>query len=394
MRFGVSARIALAAVMFTAIPCTVVSARAASAQAAEAKSNIEGTWQGAVRQPDGRDNRWVVKIEKAPTGWKGTLWFIDQKSPAIPIDKVAFTDGTLSLDIRLTGLTYEGKISPDGNTIAGTRTAGDNKASLIFVRATNETAWAIPEPPKPVPLMDPKADPSWEVATIKPAPPDEKGKGFGGRPRHFQTFNTTLNDLIFFAYGLNPKQLEGGDAWRESEKFDITTGEPNEPGAPDPLQMESMMKKLIAERFGLKFHMVKKEMSAYVISVAKGGPKLTPSTADPRTGSGFGFPGKLGNLVFRNITMDGFASWMQGGVFDRPCVNHTGIEGHFDGSLKWSPDETQFQIFGVKIVPDESADAPPPITTAMEQQLGLKLTTERTAVDVMVIDHVERPSDN
>lgn len=393
MRLGVSARIAFAAVMVTSVPATVLSSRSALAQAAVSKTDIADTWQGAVRQSDGSDNRWVVKIEKTPAGLKGTMWFIDQKSPAIPIDKVVFNDGTLSLDIGRTGITYEGKISTDGNTIAGTRTAGDNKASLIFVRATKETAWAIPEPPKPIPLMDPKADPTWEVATIKPAPPDEKGKGFGGPPRHFRTGNTTLNDLIFFAYGLNPKQLEGGGDWRESEKFDITTGEPNVPGQPDPLQMQSMMKKLLAERFGLKFHMVKKEMSAYVISVAKGGPKLTASTADPRTGSGFGFR-KLGDLMYSNITMDGFASWMQGGVFDRPCVNHTGIEGHFDGRLKWTPDETQFAIFGVKIVPDESADAPPPITTAMEQQMGLKLTTEKTAVDVMVIDHADKPGDN
>ncbi|HEY9137462.1 MAG TPA: TIGR03435 family protein, partial [Terriglobus sp.] len=190
------------------------------------------------------------------------------------------------------------------------------------------------------------------------------------------------------------KQLEAGPAWMETDKFDITTGEPSASGAPDPQQMKAMMQKLLAERFGLKFHMVKKEMSAYVISVAKGGPKLTPSTADARTGSGFGFPGKLGNLVYRNITMDGFASWMQGGVFDRPCVNHTGIEGRFDGTLKWTPDETQFAIFGMKITPDESADAPPPITTAMEQQMGLKLTTEKTAVDVMVIDHADKPGDN
>lgn len=392
MRFGVSARIALAAVMFTAIPCTVVSARAASTQAA-AKTDIADTWQGTLHA--GKDLRTVVKITKGADGkLNGQFFSIDQGARPIPVTSTTLVDGDVTMKLDLIGGVFTGKLSSDGSTITGTWTQGEHPLPLILVRATKETAWAIPEPPKPVPLMDLKADPSWEVATIKPAPPDEKGKGFGGPPRHFQTFNTTLNDLIFFAYGLNPKQLEGGDAWRESEKFDITTGEPNEPGAPDPLQMQSMMKKLIAERFGLKFHMVKKEMSAYVISVAKGGPKLTASTADPRTGSGFGFPGKLGNLVFRNITMDGFASWMQGGVFDRPCVNHTGIEGHFDGALKWSPDETQFQIFGVKIVPDESADAPPPITTAMEQQLGLKLTTERTAVDVMVIDHVERPSDN
>ena len=75
-------------------------------------------------------------------------------------------------------------------------------------------------------------------------------------------------------------------------------------------------------------------------------------------------------------------------------VNRTGLSGKFDGTLKWTPDETQFQTLGTKIVTDESADAPPPITIAMKQQLGLKLSAERTAVDVMVLDQVEKPSDN
>ena len=393
MRPGVSARIALSAILFAAVPYSVVSARVASAQAAVAKTDIVDTWQGTLHA--GKDLRTVIKITKGADGKLASVFYsIDQGGRPLPVTSTTLQDGEVTMKLDLIAGVYTGKLSSDSTTITGTWTQGDHPLPLILVRATKDTAWAIPEPPKPVPMMDPKADPAWEVATIKPAPPDEKGKGFGGPPRHFQTGNTTLNDLIFFAYGMNSKQLEGGADWRESEKFDITTGEPNAPGQPDPEQMKSMMQKLLAERFGLKFHMVKKEMSAYVISVAKGGPKLTASTADPRSGGGFGFPGKLGNLIFRNLTMDSFASWMQGGVFDRPCVNHTGLEGRFDGTLKWTPDETQFAIFGFKPTPDESADAPPPLPTAMEQQLGLKLTTEKTAVDVMVIDHMDKPGDN
>ncbi|MEK6397453.1 MAG: TIGR03435 family protein [Terriglobus sp.] len=391
MRLGVLARIACAALSFS-VPCGVVAVRTASAQAAVSKADIADTWQGTLHA--GKDFRTVVKIAKAADGKLTSQFYSIDQNGRFPVASTMFLDGEVTLKVDAIGGVYNGKLSPDGNTITGTWTQGDHPLPLILVRATKETAWAIPEPPKPVPPMDPKAEPVWEVATIKPAPPDEKGKGFGGPPRHFKTFNTTLNDLIFYAYGLNSKQLEGTDGWRETDKFDITTGEPSAPGAPSPDQMKSMMQKLLAERFGLKFHMVKKEMSAYVITVAKGGPKLTASTTDAHAGSGFGFPGKLGNLVYRNITMDGFASWMQGGVFDRPCVNHTGIEGRFDGTLKWTPDETQFQIFGMKITPDESADAPPPITTAMEQQMGLKLTAEKTAVDVMMIDHAGKPSDN
>ncbi|MEG9431618.1 TIGR03435 family protein [Terriglobus sp. ADX1] len=392
MRFGVSARIAFAAVVFSVIPCTVVSARAASAQAAVAKTDIADTWQGTLQV--GRDLRTVVKISKTADGkLKAQFYSIDQNPRPIDVTDTIFHDGELTLKVDLIGGVYTGKMAPDGNTITGEWKQGDKPLPLILARATKETAWAIPEPPKPVPPMAADGDPNWDVATVKPAPPDERGKGFGGPPRHFRTGNTTLNDLVMFAYQVNTKQIINGPAWMESDKFDITTGEPDLPGAPSDDQVRSMMRKLLADRFGLKFHKGQQQMSAYVISVAKGGPKLTASKSDPHDPTAFFFP-KLGSLVFRNISMDGFASWMQNGVFDRPVVNRTEIPGRFDGTLKWTPDETQFQIFGVKIVPDESADAPPPITPAMDQQLGLKLSAEKTAVDVMILDHVEKPSDN
>jgi uncharacterized protein (TIGR03435 family) len=75
-------------------------------------------------------------------------------------------------------------------------------------------------------------------------------------------------------------------------------------------------------------------------------------------------------------------------------VNHTGLEGRWDGTLTWTPDESQFQVFGAKIVPDDSPTAPPPVFTAIQDQIGLKLTAEKTAVDVMVLDHTEKPGND
>lgn len=391
MAFHASVRL-YAALALGTVSATPVALHAVAIQAA-VKASIDDTWQGTLHAD--KDLRIVVKIAKGADGKLSSQFYsIDQGGRPVPVTSTTLREGDVALNVDAIGGVYAGKLSPDGNVITGTWTQGEKPLPLILTRATKETAWAIPEPPKPVPAMDPKADPTWDVVSIKLAPPEQRGKGFGGPPRQFRTGNTTINDLISYAYKLNPKQMEGGPAWMESEKYNLTTGAPDVPGAPNEAQLQSMMKKLLAERFGLKFHLVQKEMSAYVITVAKTGPKLTVSTADPTAGSGFTFPGKLGTLVFRNISMDGFATWMQNGVFDRPCVNHTGLQGKFDGTLKWTPDETQFQIFGVKIVPDESADAPPPITTAMEQQLGLHLSAEKTAVDVMVIDHVEKPSEN
>ena len=123
------------------------------------------------------------------------------------------------------------------------------------------------------------ADPNWDVATIKLAPPDEQGKGFGGPPRHFRTGNTTLNDLISFAYDINPKQIVGGPSWMETDKFDIVTGEPDQPGSPNQKQLKTMLRRLLEQRFAMKYHSGKKDMPAYVLTTAKSGSKMTRNTS-------------------------------------------------------------------------------------------------------------------
>ncbi len=360
---------------------------------APAKMNPDDTWQGTLHVPQ-KDLRTVLKITKAPDGkLTASFYSIDQGGQPIPVKETTFQNGELKLNVEAIDGVYTGKMSPDGTTITGEWKQGDRPLPLILVRATADTAWAIPEPPPKLPPMAADADPSFEVATIKPTAPDFKGKGFGGPPRHFGTRGTTLIDIMSFVYGVNPKQVVGAPDWAETDRFDITTGQPDVPGAPSQKQDKSMMRKLLETRFGLKYHKDQKEMAAYVLGVAKDGPKMTKSTADPHTPPAFFFT-KLGHLTVRNGTMDDVVQGFQGAVFDRPVVNRTGIDGHWDFSLKWTPDETQFQVFNVKIVPDESPDAPPPIFTAIQEQVGLKLDSAKTMVDVMVLDHVEKPGEN
>jgi uncharacterized protein (TIGR03435 family) len=384
-------RLTFALLAFSVVSLPSSRLHAAAVQAA-AKTNIDDTWQGTLHAD--KDLRTVIKISKSADGKLNTQFFsIDQGGRPIPVDATTFQAGQLVLKIDAIDGLYTGTLSPDGTTITGQWKQGDKPLPLIFVRATPDTAWAIPEPPKAVPPMAADADPSWDVATIKPAPPDEKGKGFGGPPRHFQTRNTTVNDMISFAFDVNPKQIVGGPAWMETDKYDIVTGEPDVPGNPTGTQAKAMLRKLLAQRFGLKFHEGKQQMSAYVLSVAKDGVKMTKTDGDEHSGGGFQFT-KLGHLIMRNQTMDDICHGFQGAVFDRPVVNHTGLQGRYNGTLTWTPDETQFAVFNVKIVPDESPDAPPPIFTAIQQQIGLKLDAEKTAVDVMILDHVEKPSEN
>jgi uncharacterized protein (TIGR03435 family) len=98
------------------------------------------------------------------------------------------------------------------------------------------------------------------------------------------------------------------------------------------------------------------------------------------------------------MSMADFASWMQTGVMDRPVVDQTGLTDRYDFQLKWTPDESQFGQFrstGPTMPPPTDApNAPPTLYTAIKEQLGLKMGPGKVPDDVIVIDHVEKPSAN
>jgi uncharacterized protein (TIGR03435 family) len=86
---------------------------------------------------------------------------------------------------------------------------------------------------------------------------------------------------------------------------------------------------------------------------------------------------------------------MQALVLDRQVVDQTGLKGRFDFDLNWTPDDSHFAGLGAKIPPPaDGANAPPPLYTAIQEQIGLKLDATKAPADVLVIDHVERPSKN
>jgi bla regulator protein blaR1 len=163
---------------------------------------------------------------------------------------------------------------------------------------------------------------------------------------------------------------------------------------PNDKQLKGMLQKLLASRFQLKFHQDKKELSVYVLSVAKSGPKLTKSEGDPN-----GLPGlffrQLGRLNVRNANMNDFVQLLQGAVMDRPVLDQTGLTGRFDFTLNWTPDDSQFGGMGAKVPPPtDGANAPPNLYTAIQEQIGLKLDATKASAEVMVVDHVEKPSEN
>ena len=190
----------------------------------------------------------------------------------------------------------------------------------------------------------------------------------------------------------NSVSLRGVPDWVTSENYDISA-EPDGEGEPSIKQWRSMVKKLMADRFQLKFHYEKRELTVYVLTVAKTGPKMAKSQGAPGlvTGLGFGPPGNFGAI---NATMTDFAEAMGQVALDRPVVDETGLTGRFDFRLTWTADETQFGAVGGYKPAAENADAPPDLFTAIQQELGLKLESTKAPVDVLVIDHIEKPSAN
>ena len=370
----------------------IVTLAVLSGGALLAQEDITGTWQGTLQA--GRELRTVIKISKADGGGlKAVMYSIDQGGQGIAASAITLQGSNVRMSIAAIGGTFEGKLSADGTSIAGTWTQGSAPLSLTLKRATTETAWAVPDPaarPRP---MAADASPAFEVATIKPTKPGTQGKGFGVRGRMFSTLNTSLSDLVTFAYGLHARQITGGPAWLEAEKYDLTA-QPEGEGQPNEKQWKMMLQKLLADRFKLTFHRDKKELSVYALVVGKTGPKLTKSEGDPNGLPGLFFRG-LGVLPAINATMADFAGVMQTAVLDRPVVDQTGLPGRFDFTLTWTPDESQFGGLGVKVPPPtDDASAPPGLFTAIQEQLGLKLESTKAPVEVLVVDRAERPSEN
>lgn len=373
----------------------------------ETTQDITGQWQGVLKVP-AKDLRIIVKITKDDNRLQSTLYSIDQPSPPLKGSGTRFEGGTLTFAVDLIAGKYEGKLSADGKTLSGTWTQGPTPLPLNLDRATPQTAWEIPAPPPPPKLMAADADPSFEVATIKPNPSGASGlQGLVVQGRNFRVRNGSVEDLIAFAYDVQTKQIVNAPEWGDSDRYDID-GVPDKEGAPSPDQLRTMIKKLLAERYGLRVHNEKREMPAFVLADGKTGPKVTPTQLNgPLPGLGMG-PGEGGiRLNVANATMDDFAGFLQMIVLDRPVVNHASLKGRYDFHVTFTPDDSQFhghppkfgrpQPGGAPAATDPAtpaADSAPNLFEAMQQQLGIRLSPEKTEVPVVVIDHVEKPSAN
>jgi bla regulator protein blaR1 len=400
LNLGRKVLVAAAGLIATSTPVVIglIHARQTHAQSPAGQSTtwnqrIVGIWQGTLTLPNAlHGTRYVIRITTGVDGTcRGALFNADQGNAPLTFDSVKLQNSDIKLSSPM--ITVEGKLSPDGNTIDGHWSAGRILVPVAFARTSSEAAWSIPEPIKP---MATDAQPEFEVVTIKPGRPNTPGKLFRQTGTHFGTLNTNLDDLMMFAYGVHTKQIIGLPGWADNDLFDID-GVPDVPGQPSGQQAAEMLQKLLADRFQLKIHRETRELPVYAIRVASGGPKMTQSTSAPGEPSGLGFRG-VGDLAARNMSMAGFARGLQSAVMDEPVVDETGLTGRYDFSLRWTSDSSPFaQAGGVGAGPPPAGDnpnAPPNLYTAIQEQLGLKLEPRKASVEVLVIEHVERPTAN
>ncbi|HKO18137.1 MAG TPA: TIGR03435 family protein [Acidobacteriaceae bacterium] len=233
-------------------------------------------------------------------------------------------------------------------------------------------------------LMAKDADPGWEAVTVKPSVPNDPVSHINISGRHVMVEGQSIEGMLRFAYGVQHSQVVDAPEWMRTARWDVS-GVPDAPGKPNLPQFQSMMRKLLAERFGLTLHREQRTMPVFALTLAKGGPKLEKSTGDPNAGPGSG-GGALNGIEshrYTNTSMSALALMLM--IYtDRPIVDQTGLQGRYDFQLRWARDETQ----------PTAADAPPGLFTAIQEQLGLKLEPTKAPADVLVIDKVERPDAN
>ena len=227
--------------------------------------------------------------------------------------------------------------------------------------------------------------PAFEVASIRAAAPyteDEVRSGIANTP--FSSFPTnrftarrlTLKFIVGLAYGVDQQNIQGDPEWLDSQHYSIEAKvEGDQKLTYD--QIKPLLQRLLEERFHLATHRVTKLTSGYALIIAKGGPKLPPAKEGATPHAYI-----LANgLQAQSMDMAHFAPILSRPVGD-PVVDKTGLTGNYDIKLSYAPAN------------NPNSDLPD-LFTALQEQLGLKLESQKVPVEALVIDHVDRiPTEN
>ena len=248
---------------------------------------------------------------------------------------------------------------------------------------------------------------SFEVASIRPNRSSEQRSRLQAQPGgRLTATNVTLHTLVRNAYELQEHQIDGGLAWIKSDRFDIAAKAEGNPARPE---MQAMLQTLLAERFKLVTHTARRELPVYALTLSRRdgqlGPQLKRSSGDcealtargtlpaapPQAGArpNCGIRMSPGSVIAGGVSLVQFARNLSP-VVGRTVIDRTGLTGTFDIDLQWTSDPTAMSGAGGAAPP--SPPDGPSIFTAVQEQLGLKLESQRGAVDVLVIDRAEKPT--
>jgi uncharacterized protein (TIGR03435 family) len=228
--------------------------------------------------------------------------------------------------------------------------------------------------------------PVFEVASIRP---NKAGGGASVRflPSGFSASNLNTRNLLMMAYGIrSPDLVEGMPGWASTDPFDIEAKMDAEtfealqklPPKERSAQRRAMLQSLLVDRYKLKVHYETKEIPIYELVVAKSGFKLKPSTLAGDTDSSMGD----GEFIAKSMPLAGLAMTLSAEA-GRIIEDKTGIQGSYDITLQWAPDQNR--------APD---DTRPPLFTALQEELGLKLESAKAPAQILIIDRIEKPSEN
>lgn len=237
----------------------------------------------------------------------------------------------------------------------------------------------------------------FEVASVKPSKPGAQGGGIKPMPggQTYVAQNVPVKLMIELMFHLNDRQVSGAPPWLTTDLYDVDA-KADAPHSLDDLHV--MFQNLLIERFKLQFHKETRELPAYELVVDKSGSKLTENLSPENYDIPIQPLGR-GRFQATHCSMSYF-SWIVSQMLDRPVVDQTGLTKYYDFKLEFTPQPppdlgAARGDAGANLPPRELPPANgPDIFTALREQLGLRLESHKGPVEVMVIDHIERPAEN
>jgi uncharacterized protein (TIGR03435 family) len=232
--------------------------------------------------------------------------------------------------------------------------------------------------------------PSFEVAAIRPNPgPWHVLEEYSSSGPRLTLEAYTIAELIEEAYDLKDYQVTLAEPHARPMMYDAfynIAAKAEGDGTPTKDEFRQMLQTLLGQRFNLKFHRETKEMPVYALVVGKNGPKFKESAPDAAFSGYFGVNGRNQNMTLVKVTMEFLADHISGNFgMDRPILNETGLTGTYDIKFEATPE------FRIARGSEPGAIS---VFTAVQEQLGLKLQPTKGPVKILVIDHVEKPSEN